>query len=77
MAGVFFWHNSYKINIETVNSVFSHFEYLNGHYLEMGNWNALVFSKKNYKIQNWQFMTIVLFAFVGHSHIKENFMIVH
>ena len=53
MAGVFFWHNSYKIKSQRVNSVFSTFEYRNGHYLEMGNWNVLVFGKKNYEIQNW------------------------
>ena len=54
MAGLFFWHNSKKQEYNSVNESFSSLDYKKGKYLQMGDWNAVVFPKANYDIQNWQ-----------------------
>ena len=54
MAGLFLWHKSKELDPYTVNESFSSLDYKKGKYLQMGDWNAVVFPKANYDIQNWQ-----------------------
>lgn len=54
MAGLFFWHKSQNIEKYRINKVFKSLGYNNGKYLEMGNWDALVFPKNGYNIDNWK-----------------------
>jgi len=53
MAGLYLWHTSKKLDSNTVNEAFSSLEYKRGKYLQMGDWNAVVFPKAKYKIKNW------------------------
>jgi len=53
MAGVFFWHKTQEIDPEKVNEAFSSLEYKPGKFLKLGDWNAIVFPKTSYNIQNW------------------------
>lgn len=54
MAGLFFWHNTQEMEPEKVNQAFSSLGYSSGEFVEMGEWNAMVFRKTLYNIKNWR-----------------------
>lgn len=53
MAGLLLWHKSKELDSKSVNEAFSSLNYKKGKYLQMGDWNAIVFPKTDYDIQNW------------------------
>jgi hypothetical protein len=53
MAGIFFYDKSYNIAPDSVKNTFKKLDYREGKFLQMGDWITLLFSKKNYLINNW------------------------
>jgi len=53
MAGFYLWHVSEEISQENVASTFYDLDYGTGVYLRRNLWNAVVFPKKLYNLQNY------------------------
>ncbi len=54
MAGLFFWHKTQDYQPVEINKVFTGLDYQPGKFLKLGDWNAIVFPKTGYEIQNWK-----------------------
>ncbi len=76
MAGFFLWHDSREYDPARIREVFWEHEYVSGKYLKLGKWNAVVFPKRLYQIENWQIFSegsafcIGTFAYKGEVYEK-------
>lgn len=53
MAGFYIWHSSKSLNVKEINNTFSELDYTSGKHLISKDWNAIVFQKTHYNINNY------------------------
>jgi len=73
MAGFYLWHNSAKCDPDQVMTQFESLDYGKGKFIHYGDWNIIIYPKKNYSIDNWKIFPGGIICAVGTFSYKNSF----